>query len=84
MAGHIGQSRGSRGGALYYDPMGKKPRGSFPEQFRHVLEKGTPPIQEILYRDGVISVTYREPRPIPETDESFEKVWKDYRENRDT
>jgi succinate dehydrogenase/fumarate reductase flavoprotein subunit len=83
MADHIRQKGGSRGGALYYDPAGEKPLESLPERFRYALEKGTPLIQEILYRDGVVSVSYREPRPIPETEEAFEKMWKDYRENRD-
>jgi succinate dehydrogenase/fumarate reductase flavoprotein subunit len=83
MAGHIGQNGKSRGGALYYDPAGEKPLESLPERFRYVSEEGTPPIQEILYRNGAVSVSCREPRPIPETDEAFEKVWKDYREGRD-
>jgi succinate dehydrogenase/fumarate reductase flavoprotein subunit len=84
MADHIGRNAGSRGGALYYDPAGEKPLASLPERFRYAIKEGTPLIQEILYRNGVVSVSCREPRPIPETDEAFEKVWKDYRENRDT
>jgi succinate dehydrogenase/fumarate reductase flavoprotein subunit len=84
MADHIGRNGRSRGGALYYDRAGEKPLESLPEQFRHVVEEGTPPpIQEILYRNGAVSVSCREPRPIPQTGEAFEKVWKDYREGRD-
>jgi succinate dehydrogenase/fumarate reductase flavoprotein subunit len=83
MAGHIGQNGGSRGGALYYDPAGEKPLESLPERFRYTIEEAPPLIQEILYRNGVVSVSYREPRPIPKTDEACEKVWKDYRDNRD-
>jgi succinate dehydrogenase/fumarate reductase flavoprotein subunit len=84
MADHIGRNGGSRGGALYYDPAGEKPLESLPERFRHVIEEGPPPIQEILYLNGAVSVSCRAPRPIPQTDEAFEKVWKDYREGRDT
>jgi hypothetical protein len=80
MADHIRQKGKSRGGALYYDPAGEKPLESLPEQFRHVSENGKPLIQEIFYSGGNVTVSYREPRPIPETGEAFEKVWKDYRD----
>jgi succinate dehydrogenase/fumarate reductase flavoprotein subunit len=81
MVDHIRQNGKSRGGALYYDPEGEKPLEPLPEQFSHVPEGGSPLIQEIFYSGGNVTVSYREPRPLPGTDEVFEKVWKDYREH---
>lgn len=39
-------------------------------------------IREISYTDGNFSVTCRNVRPIPENDDFFENVWRQYRENK--
>ncbi len=71
----------SRGSALYYRPDGIRPYDFLPETFTYSLEEENEPslIQEIAYHDGEISVTWREPHPLPTRSEPFEDVWRDFR-----
>ena len=39
-------------------------------------------IQNIHYKNGNFSASYRTVRPIPENDGFFENVWRTYRENK--
>lgn len=78
-AGHGGKSRGS---ALYTDPRGIKPWPVLPDTFTYTLEQdGAGQIQELWYEDGVCHLAWRDPRPIPEDDDFFENVWREFREN---
>ena len=83
IADYIAQGGTSRGSYLIADEHGEKPHPTLPESFRYSLEdRGLgEQIQEIEYRDGVCQTTWRQVRPIPEEDNWFEKVWREYREN---
>ena len=72
----------SRGSYLIMDKNGEKPLGELPEMFRFSLEdRGFGKrIQEVSYEDGKVRFFWRDVRPVPEEDNWFEKVWKDYRE----
>jgi hypothetical protein len=70
----------SRGGALYHHAEGTKIHPALPDKF--LPDDGQDNrIQEIVYQNGAIRCSYREPRPIPDGDDFFEKVWSAYREN---
>lgn len=77
---YINTGGGSRGSYLVYHEDGVKPIPSLPEEFRYKLDdrKGTNRIQEVYYQDGECKVIWREARPIPEEDDWFENVWRDY------
>ena len=49
---------------------------------KHGTDRLTNKIQNICYKNGEFSSSFREVRPIPENDGFFENVWKDYRENK--
>lgn len=77
---HGGKSRGS---ALYTDAHGSKPHASLPDIFTFTLDDGGlgGQVQEVLYRDGRCAFNWRPVRTIPEDDDFFENVWREYREN---
>lgn len=70
----------SRGSYLIYDANGLKPSEKLPDHFRFLLEDGAfaAKIQEIAYENNQCNVKWRDVRPIPEDDNWFENVWKDY------
>ena len=72
----------SRGSALYTDPDGKKPYAQLPDVFTFTVDDGAmdEDIQTVRYRDGACTASWRRRRPIPENDDFFEVVWKNYRE----
>ena len=75
----VGNTRGS---SLYYDENGKL-RDGLEEIFRFTEEKGNTrsKIQEtILIENGFVS-SWRDVRPIPQNDDFFENIWRQYREN---
>ncbi|MFR5072723.1 MAG: hypothetical protein ACLTDS_11590 [Bianqueaceae bacterium] len=39
-------------------------------------------IQEAFLENGEVQIQWRQVRPIPQTEQWFETVWKDYEENR--
>ncbi len=76
----VGDTRGS---ALYFDKKGQL-RDGLEEMFRFSEENGNTraKIQKTsLCENGFIS-TWRTVRPIPQNDDFFENVWKQYRENK--
>ena len=84
MIDYVERGGESRGSALYSDENGSvKPR-NLDQRFVYTLEdeKTNPLIQEVRYKEGKVSFSYREPRPIPEDDDFFENVWSEYRKNR--
>ena len=78
---HGGQSRGS---ALYADPEGEYSLPQLPGGFRYGLDGGAlkAQIQQAQWTPAGVRLTWRAPRPIPETDDFFENVWKQYREDQ--
>ena len=72
----------SRGSALYTDMTGTKPYEQLPDEFTFKVDDGKldEVIQEVSYTAGMCSVNWRERRPIPENNDFFEVVWKNYRE----
>ena len=76
---HGGKSRGS---ALYTDLTGGiKPFTQLPDTFTFALDETEAPlIQELWYENGTCKADWRAPRPIPEDDDFFENVWRNYRE----
>lgn len=78
---HQGRSRGS---ALYTDLSGQKPDPRLPEEFTFCLDDGSSAdlIQEVLYRNGKVQFEWRKVRTIPEDDNFFENVWRQFRENQ--
>ena len=75
-----GQSRGS---ALYHDDKGSRPYDLLPETFTFQVDDGRldSMIQEMSYRDGKCSFHWRKVRPIPEEDDFFENVWREFRKD---
>lgn len=71
----------SRGSAMYIDPKGQLIRG-LPSLYRFELDgtEHADVVQEIQLANNEISVMWRKVRPIPREDDSFELVWKAYRE----
>ncbi len=74
----------SRGSALYLDGAGSKPHISMEESFRFEPDDGkkSDSVQEVALTEGWCVFEWRKTRPIPETDDFFENVWKAYRENK--
>ena len=72
----------SRGSALYTDSAGTKPDPRLPDIFTFTVDDGAldEDIQTVQYAGGVCTPYWRKRRPIPESDDFFEVVWKNYRE----
>lgn len=70
----------TRGSALYYDAKGIL-RNGLEEEFRFLKEDGSSrsQIQQVSLKDGEFVTDWRRVRPIPEEDDFFENVWRDYR-----
>lgn len=82
MEDYVTQGGKSRGSALYTDPQGRKPYPQLPDAFTFALADGeTSLIQELWYEDGSCHIEWRSPRPIPQEDDFFENVWREYRKN---
>ncbi|ROR73166.1 FAD-dependent oxidoreductase [Bogoriella caseilytica] len=95
MSDYVGHGGRSRGSVLYTDPAGDLPQVGYgenpqreldlPEIFRFTLDEGAldAEIQEVaLHRDGEQAAPrawWRERRPIPEDDDFFENVWREFR-----
>lgn len=74
---------GTRGSALYCDKSGDKCDG-LEEMFRMKCESGKSRdmIQEVSLCGGKYTASWRKVRPIPDNDDFFENVWRNYRENK--
>ena len=74
----------SRGSCLILDEKGQKPHEALPEAFRFSLEDAGfgGRIQEMTYHPAGSTASWRPVRPIPDEDVWFERVWRDWRENR--
>ena len=89
MADYVETGGGSRGAVLYTDEAGVLPApeglvAGLPESFRHRPDAGARDgvIQEVrLGAEGTVC-TWRDRRPLPEPDDQFETVWREYRAGR--
>ena len=74
----------SRGSALYTNLKGIHPHDQLPEAFTYLVDDGSRKdlVQEMKYEKGNCSFAWRKVRPIPENDDFFENVWKQYRNNK--
>ncbi|MBQ8310517.1 MAG: FAD-binding protein [Clostridia bacterium] len=75
----------TRGSALYCDTGGDLRQG-LEECFRFVSGDGIAEdrIQEVSCDGDTTHITWRPVRPLPDTDEVFETVWRQFRENGNT
>lgn len=83
MIDHSGTVGYTRGSSLYFDQNGNL-RDGLEEIFRFTEEKGNTrsKVQEtVLTENGFVS-SWRDVRPIPQNDDFFENVWRQYRENK--
>ena len=82
MADYAVQYGKSRGSALYTDPQGRKPYAQLPDAFTFALDDGSRRglVQQIQKDGDGWHCTWRTVRPIPQTDDFFENVWRSYRE----
>lgn len=83
MEDYAQQGGKSRGSALYTDPAGTKPSEQLPDTFTFMLEDGSRGhlVQEAVCTGSACGFRWRSVRPIPEDDDFFENVWRDFREN---
>ncbi len=82
MEDYVTQGGKSRGSALYTDPQGRKPYSQLPDAFTFALAEGKGSlIQELWYEGEDCHIEWRSPRPIPEEDDFFENVWREFRKN---
>ena len=81
MADYAAQYGKSRGSALYTDPQGRKPYAQLPDAFTFALDDGSRRglVQQIQKDGDGWHCTWRAVRPIPQTDDFFENVWRSYR-----
>lgn len=84
MADYLAQGGQSRGSALYTDAKGHKPYPTLPDQFTFTLDDGSRAnlVQEARRTAAGTQLVWREVRPIPQDDDFFENVWRDYREGK--
>ena len=83
MLDYLQQGGKSRGSAMYLDPLGDA-IPQLPEVYRFRLDddEHANVVQEIRWDGDDCAVTWRDIRPMPPEDESFEVVWKKYRERK--
>ncbi len=75
----VGDTRGS---SLYCEENGDL-RAGLEELFRFIEEKGTARnrVQETVMSENGFKCLWRPVRPIPQNDDFFENIWRQYREN---
>ncbi len=83
MLDYLAQSGKSRGSAMYLDPLSEA-IPHLPDMYRFRLDgdEHARVVQEIRWTGDDCTVTWRDVRPMPPEDESFEVVWKKYRERK--
>ncbi len=83
MLDYLSRGGKSRGSAMYIDPQGEG-IPQLPAQYRFRLDgdEHGQVVQELTWTGKTCDVCWREIRPMPREDESFEVVWKEYRERK--
>lgn len=86
MLNYLDHGGDSRGSALYTNPEGIRPYVQLPEEFTYQLDDGSRgnKVQEICWNGSTCDFSWREVRAIPEDDDFFENVWREFRENGNT
>lgn len=83
MMDYSSQGGGSRGSSLYTDEHGQLGLQSLPETCRMVLDgdRFSARVQEVVYTPEGPKASWRDVHPIPQTDDTFENVWREWRES---
>ena len=83
MIDYIDIVKKSRGSAIYYDESGFLPN-KLPEKFRFSTSDNVnnQQIEEIIYKNNEFITSWRNVRPIPKENDTFENVWAEYRKNK--
>lgn len=83
MLDYAEQGGKSRGSALYHDGKGLKPYAFLPNTFTFLIDDGSKDslIQETNFRNGECSFSWRPVRPVPQDDDFFENVWREFRKD---
>jgi len=73
----------SRGSALYTNKNGKKPYDFLPDVFTYLMDDGSRAdiVELVSFKNNKCVFSNRKIRPLPEDDEFFENVWRDFRKN---
>lgn len=81
MEDYIKKGGKSRGSALYTDSRGGLPHPGLPAEFCFLPDNGERKnlVQEAVYRNGKTEYRWREARQIPQVDNFFENVWREFR-----
>lgn len=81
MLDYLAQGGKSRGSAMYLDAAGEA-IPAMGEDYRFLLdgEEHARLVQEVHWQNGECRISWRTVRPMPGEDQSFERVWKAYRE----
>ena len=74
----------SRGSSLYTNDLGTKAGSQLSDGMKYLLDDGSRSnfTQIISYDGDKCTVTWRKVRPIPDDEDFFENVWRDYRRNK--
>ena len=74
---------GTRGSSLCFDENGSLRKG-LEDTFRFTQESGKSytKVQETVLTENGFACFWRDVRPIPDNDDFFENVWRQYRENK--
>lgn len=83
MMDYAEQGGKSRGSGLYTDPVGQKALDCLPESCRLTVDDGALAayVQEVRWNGGDVQCSWRPVHEIPQADDFFENVWREYREN---
>lgn len=83
MLDYLHRSGMSRGSALYSDPAGTHFCEDLPDVFTYRLDdfSHAGEVQEAMLEHGQHHFVWRPVRPVPQDDDFFENVWRDFREN---
>ena len=86
MADYTKQGGKSRGSALYTDSSGEKPYSFLPSTFTYILDDGSRAdnVQQVRLTGDKCDINWRPVRQIPEDDDFFENVWREYRNSKNT
>ena len=86
MLDYLQQGGHSRGSALYTEPLGKHPHAGLPLAFTYILadDNHGDTVQEVQWQEDACRFTRRKVRPIPQEDDFFEHVWRDFRRTGNT
>ena len=83
MQDFVAEGGKSRGSCIFLDPEGTTDQSDIFEGLRYSLDDGSKDeqIQEVRYINETVEINWRQRRPLPETAEAFETVWRSYRED---